>query len=295
MPPYPKGVFLKRIAIVCLMLFCFAAVCLAQDGNEASSLGGLSTYKPMYFSFGFGSLYEHLGDLSHYSDELVKVSFSMKYDPFHQIHSGFFLAYSQIMFWNMFSYSGPFEEIDFNPEVFYRFQSGYNPFGDVKIPLFDFLQIGWEHKSNGQNEPESRGFDRVYGQLQLGLGEKNHFALNAKYFYMIDILDLPNGFLSLRDNQDIQNYTSSWEFQALAILDGVHIFFVPKKIVFSIGPGGGANAFDFSLGWQQLDVYFLKVFGDFRPYVQIWNGYGQSMVDYNEPSLSAHVGLALDI
>lgn len=289
---------MKRFVIVAVLAILFlSAAAFAEDGSyeNAGVYMGLSTYKPMYFSLGWGSLYQNLGTtFASYSDDLVKVSVSMKYDPFYRWHSGLFMAYTQTMFWDTFGYSGPFEEIDFNPELFWRLESGYNLFGDVKIPLLDFLQAGWEHKSNGQNEPLSRGYDRLYGQIQLGLGENIHFALGAKWFHMIDTDWFDNGFLSLRDNPDIQMYTSSWEFQALLSLGDHRIFLLPSKFILSVGPGGGANAFDFSLGWQQLEVYLGKFIGDFRPYIQVWNGYGQSMIDYNQAALSAHAGLALE-
>ena len=73
-------------------------------------------------------------------------------------HTHVFFAYTQTSFWRLWdgNDSRPFRETNFNPEVFYRLRQTKNPLG-----AFD-LDFGFEHISNGQPQPESRSWNRVY-------------------------------------------------------------------------------------------------------------------------------------
>jgi phospholipase A1 len=283
-----KGVRMKRVLIIAAMA-ALSLFPLAAQGTDDSefAMPGFTSYKPIYFAAGWGDL--TAAQLN--SNDLILVNFSFKYDPFYQYKVGVYLAYTQTMYWAFFSNSSPFKEINFRPELFFRFESGNNFAGDVAIPFFDYFQTGWEHRSNGQDGALSRGWDRVYAQLQLGYGDIVHIGANVKYFYYLNLFS-QSGFSSLADNPNIRDYTSNFEFQVVANLD-IPVF--PMKVVLSGGPGGGPNAFDFAMGWQQLDVYFLKLAGNLRPYLQVWNGYGQSIQDYDQTSFNAHAGLAIEI
>ncbi len=281
---------MKKLLCALVLLAACSASSFAQDRAEGSGAGipGFSSYKPIYGVVGWGNR----NQLE--SNDLVLVNISFKYDPFYKLKLGVYMAYTQTMFWALFDESGPFKELNYRPEAFFRFESGYNFINDVKIPLFDYLQCGWEHRSNGQDGPTSRGWDRMYAQLQLGFGTAMHFAGNIKYFRYFEagqVFGMPIS-VAILDNPDIEDYTSNFEFQIIANLD-IPLF--PLKIALSGGPGGGRNGFDFTRGWQQLDVYFLKLAGNLRPYLQIWNGYGQSIEDYNESDFNAHAGIAIEL
>lgn len=284
---------MKRYLLPFLIVgLCFLSLNLSAEDSalgekSGQSVQGFSSWDPIYFALGWGS--------NDYSDDIVKVSLGFKYEFFHQYHLGLYLAYSQNMFWDFWGDSGPFKEIDYCPELFYRFQSGHNIANDISLPIFEYFQLGYEHKSNGEDGADSRGYDRLYATLQLGVGKGIYIGANAKFFmYTADLFNVETGFLSLIDNPDIIDYTSNYEFQFVLGLEGIPIFFLPKKIVLSAGPGGGPFAFDILRGWQQLEVFFLPMFGGLRPYAQLWSGYGQSILDYNRYSFSAHAGLAIE-
>lgn len=278
---------MKWLYVLLLMSFVSTWI-IADESKVESGIPGFSSYKPIYGVVGWGNRI----DIS--SNDLVLVNVSFKYDPFFAVKSGIYLAYTQTMFWAFFDESGPFRELNYRPEAFFRFESGYNFINDVSIPGFDFVQLGWEHRSNGKAGEISRGWDRVYAQLQLGIGDTPHFSLGAKYFRYLEGFELYGHTISaaIRDNPDIENYTSNFEFLAALNFD-IPLF--PFKAVLTVGPGGGRHGFDFLMGWQQLDVYFLKFAGSLRPYLQIWHGYGQSIEDYNRSDLNAHAGIALEL
>jgi phospholipase A1 len=289
---------MKRFLAAAVALALIAVPLAAQSKASESeySMPGFTNYKPSYIIMGWGSMDE---SSRLQSNDLVLVNFSMKYDFFHKLRLGIYLGYTQTMFWGLFEDSGPFKEINFKPELFFRFESGYNFLGDAVVPGLDYFQAGWEHRSNGKDGTASRGWDRAYAQVQGGFGKTVHVAANVKWFEYINIPidtdgdgDVDNKFLSLSDNPLIRDFTSNFEFQLLADLD-IPVF--PLKIVLSAGPGGGAYGFDFLMGWQQLDVYFMRFAGNLRPYLQIWNGYGQSIENYDQESFNAHAGIAIEM
>ncbi len=274
---------MKRTVVAAIALVALILGAYAQDNEDGSQ--GLSAYRPIYCIAGYGS---------EYSDDMVKINVSLKFEPLPEHKLGFFIGYTQTMFWDFFGESGPFREINFSPDFFWRFQSGHNFAGDLVIPGVDYVQGGWEHRSNGQAGTLSHGWDRVYGELMLGVGDAFYAKLGAKYFWYLDVDSFDGAFFSLRDNPDIEDYTSNFEFKFAVGFKEMPIFFIPQKLTVSAGPGGGRHAFDFLKGWQQVDLLFGNLVGNLHLYAQLWNGYGQSVLDYNRSSFAGHVGVAID-
>jgi len=73
----------------------------------------------------------------------------------HQLNFG----YSQKAIWRLYENSAPFEENNYNPEIYYAYRVDWGP--------LDWLSMGIEHESNGEGGDESRGWDRLYWQARL--------------------------------------------------------------------------------------------------------------------------------
>ena len=287
-----KRIYLFSISI-CLLL---SSGLYSQEG-ESDLQDAFSAYNPIYFIVGTGDLVKTrlLDESSQWgkeieTDQMVKLSFSMKYQFFHQYKTGLYLGFTQDMFWDLFYESSPFSELNYNPDLFLRFESENNFASDLDMGVLDYVQIGTEHKSNGLAGIQSRGFDRVYGQLQLKFGDRSNAVLNAKYYVFYQDF-LPSWYEP--EIPDLPEYRSSWEFRTEVNLDLGWAFFLPHTIRITASPGGGANSFDFLKGYQQLDVIFGDVFGGMCPYVQIWNGYGEGLIAYDQYILSIRAGILL--
>ena len=269
------------IAMVLCAVVSAGAVAQSIGQDELRNRDAFSAYEPIYMIAGLG-------------DELVKLSFSAKYEPFFRSHFGLYLAYKQTMFWDLFSESSPFQEIDYSPELFWRFQSGYNLADDLEIPVFEHIQFGWEHRSNGLDDTQSRGWDRVYAELELKIGEGFNLAANARYFVMIDTI-FPDFYGDRpRYNQNIQDFIGSTEYEVRFGFERSPVFVLPRQVILSFGPAGGVNGLDFANGWQQLDVLFGNLFG-ISPYVQVWHGRGESLIEFDqEPTFSIRAGISLN-
>src|SRR5690606_34769127 len=78
-----------------------------------------------------------------------------------------YFAYSQIMFWKIYDESKPFEDVNYMPELFYRFLEGGSK-------VFQSFDIGYLHTSNGQAEDESRSLDRIFIRSNLASKFRRH-------------------------------------------------------------------------------------------------------------------------
>ena len=233
----------------------------------------LSGYKPVYFI---------LGDLKNE----VKIQVSFKYDFFFPWKLGLYGAYTQDMFWDLFKDSNPFKTIDYNPDFFWRFESGNNFADDLNTGFLDYIQLGlFEHKSNGSDGTNSRGWSRSYLQAQISAGDFLNFGLNAKYFYL---------YLT-GDNPNIANYIGSFETKVFLKLRDPDLKIDYEELYASFGAGGGMNGFDFSKGWQEYGLKIRLLFSRIRPYLQVWNGYGENILDYNQRSeMKIRAGIILE-
>lgn len=237
-------------------------------------LSPVSAYNPVYFIAG------------DYQSE-VKVQMSFKYSIFHPWKVGLYAGYNQLMFWDLYKNSNPFRQIDFNPELFWRFDSKNNFLGDVDLVFVDYFQLGlFDHKSNGDAGVDSRGFDRCYAQIQCSFGSFLNAGFNFKYFYIF-----PG---RATENPDIQDYIGSFETKFFIKLKGEEDNVDYEELYASFGAGGGINGGDISKGWQEYGLKIRPVLSRVRPYIQYWTGYAESMLTYNKRSSALRIGLIFE-
>lgn len=263
---------MKRLFLLVLFLVIVLGQLYSQDQDNA-----LSSYKPIYIVSGFTDT------------DQVKVQTSFKYDLFYPYHLGLYIAYTQIMFWDLWSYSGPFNEINYSPEAFYRFESGHNFLGDISIMFVDYLQLGVDHVSNGEDVPDSRGYSSFYlqGQFSANLGTNFVAGLNCKYFWPFDY----DG----NSTSDIQDYIGSFStkifFKLVDHQKGIDL----EEIYFHFGFGGGPNGMDVDMGWQEIGLKSRAFFSRFRPFIYIYNGYAESISMYNSDTSGEPLGISFKI
>lgn len=246
---------LKRFVLL-LALTLLAGISFAFSLENNSPI---SAYNPSYFIIG---------------PDLAKIQISFKYDIFYPWNLGLFIGYSQKMFWEIYKLSDPFSDIDFNPELFFKFESKNNFLNNADLGFIDYFQLGlFEHKSNGEDGTNSRGYDRSYVQIQVSWGDFLNIGANIKYFYIY-----PS---QIADNPSIQNYIGSFEWKVFLKLKGKPEKVDYEELYAAFGTGGGMNGFDFSKGWQEYGFMVRTLFSRIRPYIQVWHGYGESLLDYN--------------
>jgi len=181
-----------------------------------------------------------------------------------------FVGYTQKSLWQAYNrkVSSPFRDNNFNPEIFYRMRLNQDILG-LKARL---LTVGFEHESNGRAEPLSRSWNRIYGTVSAETGS---LTLGLKAWYRI-----PES-ASVDNNPDITRYMGHTELYAYYKADKntLGVMFRPSL----------AGGFKHGL---QLDWSF-PVLGKLNGYVQFYNGYGESLIDYNHYNNSIGVGFIL--
>lgn len=187
------------------------------------------------------------------------------------------LAYTQRSLWQVWDSedSSPFRSTDYQPEVIYVVpvpeRWGVLPFG-VNLRM---LQFGFAHQSNGQRDPLSRSWNRVYAGAGFELGR---FGVLLRHNQRLRVQRVD-------DNPDLVDFIGSNEI--------------------SVGWAPGLSALnltwrtDFSpvkRGSLQLD-WTYPVFADqplgLRWYAQLFSGYGETLLDYNHRQTSIGLGLTL--
>lgn len=103
--------------------------------------------------------------------EETQFQFSLKLQVAKIKETSIAVAYTQRSFWQVWDAdnSRPFRENNYNPEVFYQI-------GKKKY----ILHLGYEHESNGEDDPKSRSIDRIFARMNI-IGQR--FKLVAKIWY----------------------------------------------------------------------------------------------------------------
>jgi phospholipase A1 len=183
---------------------------------------------------------------------------------------GLWAAYTQQNQWQVYSAdtSRPFRETNYMPELF----ASYNPdlaWGDWRWGL---ANVGVVHQSNGRADPLSRSWDRVFAQFGV---ENGNLAIFLKLWSRISESDEKD------DNPDITDYYGYGEIDAIYRWRG-HSF--TGSLRGNVGTGKGA----LQLGW-----FSPPLLGTIRGYLQVFSGYGESMIDYNWRQTTVGIGIAL--
>ncbi len=183
-------------------------------------------------------------------------------------------------FWQTFNddQSSPFRETNYQPEVWYRTPIPWSVFGSETM----LWGIGAEHQSNGRTQELSRSWNRVYTTLTW---LKDDLAFRFKPWYRIpeDDKDDPTD-TDGDDNPDIHKYMGYFEFSGIYHAEDQEFGVLLRSNV-----GSGA---DRARGAIQLD-YTFPLYGRVRGYAQLFNGYGNSLIDYNHNLTRVGVGFLL--
>lgn len=180
-----------------------------------------------------------------------------------------YFAYTNLSFWQAYNSdaSAPFRETNHEPEAFILFENDWELLGWRN----SLVQIGLNHQSNGKGGELSRSWNRLYGQFVL---EKEQLFVGLKPWYRLPEDEDDD------DNPDINDYLGYGEIW-LGYKGGPNIYSLMLRHPWLTG---GMDAL-------QLDWSF-PLFGRFRGYLQYFNGYGESLIDYD--ARSHRIGLGLE-
>lgn len=230
------------------------------------SKGGFSLYRQNYVMFSRSK------DQTSGSDTEIKFQLSFKQEFG---DSGVYGAYTQKSFWRVFdgADSRPFRETNYSPELFWRIPSSWLWTDAVTIDLGLF-----QHESNGMTEPTSRSWDRSYirgawdfGRIDAELKVWHRWSEDVKRYE-----DDPQG----DENPDITDYYGYGELRL-----GVDLFWESYLRVMA------RHNFETSKGAVQVDYSLPIASSKVALYLQFWDGYGESLIDYDQSLTKYGIGL----
>lgn len=281
-----RKTFFSFILII-FFLICGAAQADTPDGTakgqmsitETSTLiqpyaKKFSSHEPMYFLFGV-------------DPGLEKSSFqlSFKYQFFNKEGllgekapwiNGFYLGYTQKSQWNLDAESAPFEDTSYMPEIFYLADKI-----DLGVPwITGFgIQGGFEHESNGQAEPDSRSTNHLYIKpiMIFPLWDNYYFRFAPKAWLYVDNDD--------GTNEDLYKYRGYFEIEAK--IGNIESFMLGSY--FRAASEGCSYQLDLSYPLNNL----LGGSWDMYIHAQYFNGYSETLLNYNEEDDAFRIGVSI--
>lgn len=200
------------------------------------------------------------------------------------------VTYTQLSFWQMYNsaFSAPFRDINYEPELLINLRTDYEILGFKGR----FINVGFNHQSNGRSWPLSRSWNRIVANIGL---EKNNFGLQLKTWHRLP----ENGD---DDNPDMTRYlgygelltTFYWQDMRFAMMlrnnfrqDNLGAI----QLDWSIPPSTlGKLLFGRVISPAWIDKYLSD---KISLYVQYFNGYGEGLMDYNKSINRISVGFMI--
>ena len=246
--------------------------------KDTEELGYVITpYKPNYLMVGYNPNPNNApfqdafpDQIIDFNDAEVKFQISFMFPVVHNIfkdNGSLYVAYTNRSFWQLFDddLSSPFRETNHEPEIWLQFDTDYKVLGLTNR----LMTFGFNHQSNGRNDPISRSWNRLFANF---IFEGKNFAFSIKPWIIVG---------DLTGNEDIQDYLGNLEFRGVYKWNRHTIGLMLRNNLQS----------GFSKGSFQVDWSF-PIYHRVRGYTQYFNGYGESLIDYNVHNNTLGVGLA---
>ena len=250
-----------RVSFPVILTLMLVSSSLGQDSLRNPKVG---FYRANYVVAGFNRAAQ------------VKFQFSLRYRIFRELP--FHMTYSQKSFWDLYEWdrSTPFRESNYNPGLFWE---------EIPQPeeALRALRLGIDHESNGKDGLSSRSWNRVFLETEVVVVE-GRWRVQPR-------MDIP--FAVANENRDILDYLGPGEimveYVSSAIPDNNRFQFTLRK-----GRGWIGRRFSWHADWMMRPVTALGIapFG-INPslYLQVWQGYGESLIDYNVSLTRVRLGI----
>jgi phospholipase A1/A2 len=201
----------------------------------------------------------------------------------------FWLGYTQLSFWQMYNsaFSAPFRDTNYAPEGFFTYRTNYN-FLDLNLLNLRIINAGFVHQSNGRSRPLSRSWNRLFTEFGFEKvfnkpGEdRDEFNLFVKAWYR-----LPENALD-DDNPDIEKYMGYGEIRGVYYWKDYRFGMMLRNNLRT--DNKGALQLDLSLPFS---MFCDKISDKTSFYIQYFNGYGESLLDYNSSSNRISMGVMI--
>ncbi|OTG87103.1 phospholipase [Acinetobacter sp. ANC 4558] len=182
------------------------------------------------------------------------------------------LGYTQSSHWQVYNSkeSRPFRATNYEPEASLMFRTNYNILG-LNGRL---LGVGFNHQSNGSSDPFSRSWNRV--MFNIGF-ERENFVLMIRPWFRVPETGKDD------DNPNIIDYMGRGDITTFYKWKDQHFSLMLRHNLKTGSNAHGAAQFDWT----------FPINGNLRGYLQLFDGYGESLIDYNHRATYIGLGVSL--
>ena len=247
---------------------------------------GLRAYKPLYVlpgvwaddpnQFPSSPAPGHSVEVSESQDNFeAKFQISFKTKVAQEIfgdRGDLWFGYTQSSRWQVYSSadSRPFRETNYEPELLLVFHTRYQLLGlDGRL-----LGVSLNHQSNGKDHPYSRRWNRVIGMIGF---ERQAWTLMLRPWWRLPEV------AGEEDNPDIEDYVGRGDALLVRRVRDHEISLMARHSL----RGGERSHGALELGWV------FPIHRDLKGYLQVFHGYGESLIDYNASSTRIGLGISL--
>lgn len=188
-------------------------------------------------------------------------------------HTTLWFGYTQMSFWQVYNRedSAPFRETNYEPEVFLRYQADW----EIGPGTFNGITLGFAHQSNGQSEPRSRNWNRITASAA--------YSYDRWLFMVQPWYRLPEG-KGGDDNADLERYIGYANY--LAIYKWNEDRTLSLKLLNNLRSRDNKTSVELGYSFPMGDTI--------KGFIQYYNGYGESLIDYNHRIHRIGVGIMLN-
>lgn len=192
--------------------------------------------------------------------------------------SGLYFGLTLRSFWQVYNsdVSKPFRENIYEPEVYYQWDAEWDLFGY----RFNQAHIGFNHQSNGQDGLKSRSWNRIYASFIFSDADSLYYF---KTWYRVPEDDKefaldPTG----DDNPDINDFIGRAEFGYAFNIGKLRLLSLLRN---NLSSSNNRGSIELNLTYPINDRYEWLL--------QYFNGYGDSLIDYNRHQQRIGLGIQL--
>lgn len=181
------------------------------------------------------------------------------------------IAYTNRSFWQAYNSddSSPFRETNHEPELIMTWLNDWSLFGWQNVAN----QLALNHQSNGRSEPLSRSWNRIYVNFSF---ERDNYFFTFKPWYRI-----PED-KDEDDNPDVEAFLGHFE-----LTGGYRGHCNTLSMMLRNNLRSSDNRGAVELRWG------FPIGNRVRGYVKYFNGYGESLIDYDETVQTLGIGFEL--
>lgn len=246
----------------------------AASALERTFAGRVSAHESIYFIYGPET-----------KSPAAKFQISFKYrflnfsrDSENKVPATLQFGFTQRSLWDIDAASSPFYDTSYMPELFFESLAPMPEDGSGGFTWLGY-QAGYKHESNGRDGPISRSSNTLNLRVAMVFGQINSWHL----LVMPEVLTYVSGS---DNNADLRDYRGNAQLRLrLGKANGPMLLATGR-----LGRDTSRSSIKLDLSWPfrtrllSFETYFL---------IQYFNGYGESLLAYDEKSEALRAGISL--